>query len=41
MEDYDIVNLQYESLVFVVTSTFGNGDPPVNGEVSFFTVLSV
>ncbi len=34
MEDYDIQNLEYESLVLVVTSTFGNGDPPENGEVS-------
>jgi len=32
MEDYDLRNLEYESLVLVVTSTFGNGDPPENGE---------
>nr|XP_015212637.1 PREDICTED: nitric oxide synthase, endothelial-like [Lepisosteus oculatus] len=32
MDDYDIVNLEHENLVLVVTSTFGNGDPPENGE---------
>ena len=33
MEDYDMVDLEHETLVLVVTSTFGNGDPPENGEV--------
>uniref|UniRef100_A0A4W3HSW6 nitric-oxide synthase (NADPH) n=1 Tax=Callorhinchus milii TaxID=7868 RepID=A0A4W3HSW6_CALMI len=33
MDDYDIVHLEHEALVLVVTSTFGNGDPPENGEV--------
>lgn len=33
MEEYDIVHLEHETLVLVVTSTFGNGDPPENGEV--------
>ena len=32
MEDYDIIDLEHEALVLVVTSTFGNGDPPENGE---------
>eukprot|EP00062_Callorhinchus_milii_P016791 gi/632968452/ref/XP_007900533.1/ PREDICTED: nitric oxide synthase, brain [Callorhinchus milii] len=32
MDDYDIVHLEHEALVLVVTSTFGNGDPPENGE---------
>ncbi|XP_076802082.1 nitric oxide synthase 1-like isoform X1 [Clavelina lepadiformis] len=32
MDEYDIWLLEYESLVLVVTSTFGNGDPPENGE---------
>ncbi|XP_069892749.1 nitric oxide synthase 1 isoform X1 [Dipodomys merriami] len=32
MEEYDIVHLEHEALVLVVTSTFGNGDPPENGE---------
>uniref|UniRef100_A0A3P8X4Z7 Nitric oxide synthase n=1 Tax=Cynoglossus semilaevis TaxID=244447 RepID=A0A3P8X4Z7_CYNSE len=32
MDDYDVVHLEHETLVLVVTSTFGNGDPPENGE---------
>nr|XP_023963868.1 nitric oxide synthase, brain [Chrysemys picta bellii] len=32
MDEYDIVHLEHETLVLVVTSTFGNGDPPENGE---------
>ncbi|KAL7839928.1 hypothetical protein SRHO_G00265860 [Serrasalmus rhombeus] len=32
MEEYDVVDLEHETLVLVVTSTFGNGDPPENGE---------
>ncbi|KAF4074241.1 hypothetical protein AMELA_G00237230 [Ameiurus melas] len=32
MEDYDVVHLEHETLVLAVTSTFGNGDPPENGE---------
>ncbi|XP_037113980.1 nitric oxide synthase, brain isoform X1 [Syngnathus acus] len=32
MDDYDVVDLEHETLVLVVTSTFGNGDPPENGE---------
>ncbi|XP_006008471.1 nitric oxide synthase, brain [Latimeria chalumnae] len=32
MDEYDIVYLEHETLVLVVTSTFGNGDPPENGE---------
>uniref|UniRef100_A0A452SNX7 Nitric oxide synthase n=1 Tax=Ursus americanus TaxID=9643 RepID=A0A452SNX7_URSAM len=35
MEEYDIVHLEHETLVLVVTSTFGNGDPPENGESSW------
>jgi len=33
MDEYDIINIEHETLVLVVTSTFGNGDPPENGEV--------
>uniref|UniRef100_A0A672IDE0 Nitric oxide synthase n=1 Tax=Salarias fasciatus TaxID=181472 RepID=A0A672IDE0_SALFA len=33
MDEYDVVDLEHETLVLVVTSTFGNGDPPENGEV--------
>ncbi|XP_078277885.1 nitric oxide synthase 1 [Rhinoraja longicauda] len=32
MDEYDIVHLEHEALVLVITSTFGNGDPPENGE---------
>lgn len=30
MEDYGTVNLQMEPLVFIITSTWGEGDPPDN-----------
>ncbi|KAH9512565.1 hypothetical protein Btru_038802, partial [Bulinus truncatus] len=33
MEDYDVSSLEHESLVLVVTSTFGNGEAPDNGEM--------
>ncbi|CAH0554483.1 unnamed protein product [Brassicogethes aeneus] len=32
MSDYDISSIEHEALLIVVTSTFGNGDPPENGE---------
>ncbi|MGH0171552.1 UNVERIFIED_CONTAM: hypothetical protein FKN15_061827 [Acipenser sinensis] len=32
MDEYDVVHLEHETLVLVVSSTFGNGDPPENGE---------
>lgn len=35
MSDYDISNIEHEALLLVVTSTFGNGDSPENGEVNY------
>lgn len=32
MADYDVSSIEHEALLLVVTSTFGNGDPPENGE---------
>ena len=34
MSDYDVTSLATETNVIVVTSTYGNGDPPTNGKVS-------
>lgn len=34
MDEYRLSNLEEEQLLLVVTSTFGNGDSPSNGEVS-------
>lgn len=39
MKDYDVVDLEHETLLLIVTSTFGNGDPPENGE-EFRKILS-
>ena len=32
MDEYDVANLENETLLLIVTSTFGNGDSPENGE---------
>lgn len=34
MDDYNARELEHEQLVIIVTSTFGNGEPPDNGVVS-------
>lgn len=41
MADYDITSIEHEALLLVVTSTFGNGDPPENGVVSRNVVCKV
>lgn len=33
MQDFDFFDIEHKELVLIVTSTFGNGDPPENGEV--------
>ena len=41
MEDYDVNELEHEALVLVVSSTFGNGDPPENGEVKNHSRINI
>ena len=41
MKDYNIKRLPTESLLLVISSTFGNGDPPENGEVMLLYKISV
>jgi sulfite reductase alpha subunit-like flavoprotein len=38
MDEYEFENLHKESLLILVTSTFGNGEPPDNGKV--FSIIS-
>lgn len=33
MEDYNFLEIEKECILLVVTSTFGNGDSPGNGQV--------
>lgn len=41
MDDYDMSSIEHEALLLVVASTFGNGDPPENGQVRYtLNVLS-
>lgn len=39
LDNYDVIDLEHETLVLVITSTFGNGDPPENGEVNDWSVM--
>uniref|UniRef100_A0A8C4S096 Nitric oxide synthase n=1 Tax=Erpetoichthys calabaricus TaxID=27687 RepID=A0A8C4S096_ERPCA len=39
MDDYDFSELETETLVVLITSTFGNGDSPGNGQVARPTAL--
>jgi sulfite reductase alpha subunit-like flavoprotein len=41
MSDYDMSSIEHEALLLVVTSTFGNGDPPENGEVRNLVVVGI
>ncbi|KAK3576127.1 hypothetical protein CHS0354_043096 [Potamilus streckersoni] len=41
MDAYDSIDLEHEALLLFVTSTFGNGDPPENGEVFAKTLFEM
>lgn len=41
MNEYDFNELPNEKLVLIVTSTFGNGDSPENGEVRFLSISRI
>lgn len=34
MSEYDFFSIEHETLLIIVASTFGNGEPPTNGLVS-------
>lgn len=40
MADYEVSSLVNETLLLIVASTFGNGDPPSNGEVGVNVVMN-
>lgn len=37
MDEYDFSRISKENLLMIVTSTFGNGEAPMNGEVGLFS----
>lgn len=41
MNEYNISDLEKETLLLVVTSTFGNGDSPGNGKVMSTSEVSM
>ncbi|NWZ40315.1 NOS2 protein, partial [Brachypodius atriceps] len=41
MDEYNICDLEKETLLLVVTSTFGNGDSPGNGKVMFTSEVNL
>ena len=42
MEDYTYPDMENEQLFLIVTSTFGNGDPPENGEVTqYLSIMNI
>lgn len=40
MNEYNFNRIYQENLLMIVTSTFGNGEAPMNGEVCLIRVLS-
>ena len=39
MDEFNFPELEHEQLVLIVTSTFGNGEAPTNGEVCIFYIF--
>ena len=39
MDEYEMCHIRHEALILVVTSTFGNGEPPENGQVNNIRIL--